>query len=599
MATAASTWSVLGRIWRHLSRRRRWQLPGLAVLMLVSGLAEALTLGAVLPFLGVIVAPEQVFQYPVAARLAAIFGITTSEQLVLLLTVAFALTALGAGAMKLWVLWCNYGYVQRVSHELAVAVYRRTLYQPYSVHIARNTSEIISAVGKIEAVTSALVQVLMLASAIVTAGAIMLALITIAPLVALTAFLGFGGLYRLLIYITRQRLTHNSRLMSKTQTLRIKALQEGLGSIRDVLLSNSQPFYCQLHQQADWSFRRANTSNLLIASSPRYVLESVGMVIIAAIAYGLSQGPSSGTTALPIVGTLALGAQRLLPAFQQIFNAWAVIRGNQQSTEDVLDLLDQPVPATWLQPAPPALAWQSAIAFAGVNFRYGEDGPWVLTDVSFKIAKGMRVGLVGTTGSGKSTTVDLLMGLLTPTQGEVLVDGRPLRGEYCRAWQQAIAHVPQHIYLADTTIAENIALGVPKGEIDLAQVKRAAAQAQIAAFVEGLPEGYWAGLGERGIRLSGGQRQRVGIARALYRQASVLVFDEATSALDNATEQSVMGAINQLGGDLTVILIAHRLSTVQNCDLIIEFEQGRVVAQGTYEELLVRSVSFQRLAARL
>ncbi len=566
--------------------------------MLGSGLAEALTLGAVLPFLGVIVAPEQVFEYPAAVRLAAILGITTSGQLVLPLTVAFALMALGAGAVKLWVLWCNYSYVQRVGHELAVAVYRRTLYQPYPVHVARNTSETISAVDKIEKLTGALTQVLTLASAIVTAGAIMLALIAIAPLVALTAFLAFGGLYKLLIDITRQRLTHNSRLMSKTQTLRIKVLQEGLGSIRDVLLGNSQSFYCQLYQQADWSFRRANTSNLLIAFSPRYVLESVGMVIIAAIAYGLSQGSSNGAATLPIVGTLAVGAQRLLPAFQQIFNAWAWIRGNQQSTEDVLDLLEQPVPATWLQPAPLALEWHSAIAFVGVSFRYRENGPWVLTDVSFKIAKGMRVGLVGTTGSGKSTTVDLLMGLLTPTQGEVLLDGMPLRGEYCRAWQQTIAHVPQQIYLADTTIAENIALGVPKGEIDLARVKRAAVQAQIAAFIEGLPEGYWAGLGERGIRLSGGQRQRLGIARALYRQASVLVFDEATSALDNATEQSVMEAINQSGGDLTVILIAHRLSTVQNCDLIIEFEQGRVVAQGNYEELLARSASFQRLASR-
>ncbi|WP_448570593.1 ABC transporter ATP-binding protein [Trichothermofontia sp.] len=598
MANPASTWSVLGRIWRHLSRRRRWQLPGLAVLMLVSGLAEALTLGAVLPFLGVIVAPERVFQYPMAARLAAILGITTSEQLVLPLTLTFALTALGAGAMKLWVLWCNYGYVQRVSHELAVAVYRRTLYQPYPVHIARNTSEMISAVGKIESVTAALVQALTLVSAIVTAGAIMLTLVAIEPLVAATTFLGFGGLYGALIYVTRQRLVHNSRLISRKQTLRIKALQEGLGSIRDVLLGNSQPFYCQIYQQADWPLRQARASNAFMTASPRYVMESVGMVLIAAIAYGLRQEPGGGAAALPMLGALAVGAQRLLPALQQMFSAWAWIRGDQRSAEDVLDLLDQSVPAIALQPAPPALEWQSAIAFAGVSFRYGEDGPWVLTEVSFKIAKGMRVGLVGTTGSGKSTTVDLLMGLLTPTQGEVWVDGMPLVGEYCRAWQQAIAHVPQHIYLADTTIAENIALGVPKAAIDLVRVQQAAAQAQIAAFIEELPEGYWAELGERGIRLSGGQRQRVGIARALYRRASVLVFDEATSALDNATEKSVMGAINQLGGDLTVILIAHRLSTVQDCDLIIEFERGRVVAQGTYEELLARSASFQRLATR-
>jgi ATP-binding cassette subfamily B protein len=215
----------------------------------------------------------------------------------------------------------------------------------------------------------------------------------------------------------------------------------------------------------------------------------------------------------------------------------------------------------------------------------------VLDDINFSIPKGARVGFVGHTGSGKSTVLDLLMGLLEANEGQILVDGQPISGNRLRAWQRSIAHVPQSIYLADTTLAENIAFGVPPDTIDLDRVQQAARQAQIADFIESSPEGYQAYVGERGIRLSGGQRQRIGIARALYKQASVLVFDEATSALDNATEQSVMDAIEGLSSDLTILLIAHRLTTVRRCDTIVELDHGRVVAQDTYEQLIERSRS--------
>jgi ATP-binding cassette subfamily B protein len=297
-----------------------------------------------------------------------------------------------------------------------------------------------------------------------------------------------------------------------------------------------------------------------------------------------------------VLGALALGAQRLLPALQQSYSAWASIAGNHASLDDTIELLDQPLPAELLQPAPAPLLFQKDIQFRGVRFRYANDGPWVLDGLNLVIVKGARVGFVGSTGSGKSTTLDLLMGLLMPTEGELLVDGQPISGIRVKAWQQTIAHVPQSIYLADTTLAENIAFGVPPDTIDLDRVRQAARQAQIADFIESSPEGYQAYVGERGIRLSGGQRQRIGIARALYKQASVLVFDEATSALDNATEQSVMDAIEGLSSDLTILLIAHRLTTVRRCDTIVELEHGQVVAQGSYEQLLECSPSFRSMA---
>jgi len=321
----------------------------------------------------------------------------------------------------------------------------------------------------------------------------------------------------------------------------------------------------------------------------------LGMVLIAALSYVLSRQVGGIATALPVLGALALGAQRLLPALQQIYGAWVGIAGNHASLADTIALLDQPLPAELLQPTPAPLLFQNVIRFDAVSFRYTGDGPWVLDGLNLTIPRGARVGFVGSTGSGKSTTLDLLMGLLIPTEGEFLVDGQPISGNRARAWQQTIAHVPQSIYLADTTLAENIAFGVPPDAIDLDRVRQAARQAQIADFIESSPEGYQAYVGERGIRLSGGQRQRIGIARALYKQASVLVFDEATSALDNATEQSVMDAIEGLSSDLTILLIAHRLTTLRRCDTIVELEHGRVVAQGTYEQLLKVSPSFNKV----
>jgi ATP-binding cassette subfamily B protein len=325
-------------------------------------------------------------------------------------------------------------------------------------------------------------------------------------------------------------------------------------------------------------------------------MESLGMVLIATLAYALSIKSEGITSAMPVLGALALGAQRLLPALQQIYSAWTNIAGSYASLVDTIKLLDQPMQVQTQQVVSGPLSIHNAIRFDFVRFRYDQNGPWVLDGLNLNIPRGARVGFVGSTGSGKSTTLDILMGLLLPTEGELLVDGQPIIGTRIRDWQRSIAHVPQNIYIIDGTLAENIALGVPFEEIDLLMVQQAARQAQIADFIESNPKGYQAYVGERGIRLSGGQRQRIGIARALYKQASVLVFDEATSALDSVTEQLVMEAIEGLSSDLTILLIAHRITTVQRCDIIVELEHGRVVAQGSYEELLECSPTFRSMA---
>ena len=566
--------------------------------MLVSAFAEVVSLGAVLPFLGILVAPEHVFNHPIVTNLVQAWGITSAEQLVLPLTIAFALVALMAGVIRILLLWASTRLAVSSGADFSFEVYRRTLHQPYQVHVARNSSEVISGISnKVNNVVfGVLVPLLTLVSSTVLFVVIMFALIAIDPIVALVAAIGFGASYALITWMSRRRLHRNSQRIAYKQTQVVKALQEGLGGIRDVLLDGTQSVYCEIYRQADHPLRHAQGSNVFIAGSPRPAMEALGMVLIAALTYGLSRQVGGITTALPVLGALALGAQRLLPALQHIYGAWASIAGSHTSLVDTIELLDQPLPVEIMQPAPTPLLFKRDIQFRDVRFRYSNDDPWVLDGLNLVIAKGARVGFVGSTGSGKSTTLDLLMGLLTPTEGKLLVDGQPISGISVRAWQKNIAHVPQSIYLADTTLAENIAFGVPSDTIDLDRVQQAARQAQIADFIESSPEGYQAYVGERGIRLSGGQRQRIGIARALYKQANVLVFDEATSALDNSTEQSVMEAIEGLNRDLTVLLIAHRLSTVRGCDNIVELEHGRVVAQGTYEQLLECSQSFRDMA---
>lgn len=588
----------LARLWVHLSPRRQRQFFLVMALMVVSAFAEVASLGALLPFIGVLTSPEKVLANPWVARLAHAYGITSPGQLLLPLTLAFALIVLIAGAVRMLLLWVSTRFTFATGADLSIEVYRRTLYQPYEMHVARNSSEVIS--GITNKVGGTVLGVLLPLMSLISAGMLLAvipaALIAIDPLIALAATAGFGLCYAAITWMSRRRLYRNSRRIADEQTRVLRALQEGLGGIRDVLLDGAQPVFCEIYRQADQRFRHAQGGNVFIAQSPRYAMEAVGMVMIAALAYGMTRHAQGASNALPVLAALALGAQRLLPALQQAFGAWATIAGSRAYLADTVVLMDQPLPAEALGPAPQPLSFQEAISFRNVRFRYAGDGPYVLDGVTFSIPKGARVGLVGGTGSGKSTTLDLLMGLLKPTEGEVLVDGEPIRGARARSWQRSIAHVPQAIYLTDSSIANNIAFGIPAEAIDMARVREAASRAQIADFIEAAPEGYQALVGERGVRLSGGQRQRIGIARALYKRATVLILDEATSALDNATERSVMEAIEDLGRDLTVLLIAHRLTTVRRCDTIIELGRGRVVAQAPYEQLLECSQSFRQVA---
>ena len=293
------------------------------------------------------------------------------------------------------------------------------------------------------------------------------------------------------------------------------------------------------------------------------------------------------------MGLLAFGAQRLLPALQQLYSSWSTIAGNHESLKDVLELLEQPLPLNKSNKEKNSLKFEESIQFKNLSFSYANDQLPVLTGINLNIPKGSSVGVVGLTGSGKSTLLDLLMGLIKPTEGSICVDLSTINEQNLSAWQNKIAHVAQNIFLTDATMAENIAFGLPIKEIDYERVRRSAQIAQISQFIEGSPEGYNTVVGERGVRLSGGQRQRIGIARSLYKDANILVFDEATSALDNTTEEQVIREVKKIDKNLTTFFIAHRLTTIKDCDIIIELNEGKIIAKGTYTELLEQSSSFR------
>lgn len=579
---------LLYRLWGHMSSRRRTQFGGLFVLMVLASFAEVLSIGAVLPFLGVLTAPEWAWRHPLAQPLVRALGITEPRQLLLPLTVVFAGAALISGGARLALLWVQTRLSHAVGADFSISIFRRTLYQPYAVHVARNSSEIIAAIANKTTVVvyQILWPVLIIVSSIMILITILAALVAIEPVVAITAFVGFGAIYVLVIALTRKRLASYSQGISRDQGKVFKALQEGLNGIRDVLIDGTQATYCQHYRDADLPLRRAQAGSQIIGNSPRYGIEALGMVFIAALAYTLSGRPSGVAGAIPTLGALALGAQRLLPVLQQTYSSWASMRSGEQTLRDTLDLLDQPLPEDVDLPVPWPIAFRREIAFNHLTFRYAPHAPWVLRGISFSIPKGGRVGFIGTTGSGKSTLLDLLMGLLHPTEGTLTIDGVVVAPQNQRAWRVHIAHVPQAIFLADTTIAENIAFGIPRDQIDYSRVRTAAQKAQIAQTIESWVHQYSTPVGERGVRLSGGQRQRIGIARALYKQADVIVFDEATSALDSDTESAVMEAIESLSDELTIIIVAHRLSTLKKCTQVIELGDGLIRRSGTYQEII-------------
>ena len=578
----------LGRIFDYLPARRRWQSVVMLGLMLAGAFAEVLTLGAILPFLALMANPGAAQSVPALRIFLSFIGLKPGPDLIVVLGLIFCGVVVVTAGVRIFLAWVTQKFVFRIGYDLGVAVYQRILYQPYHYHVSHSSSTILATINKVQNVVNGVMMPLMQAvSSAVIAISILIGLLVINPVVAVACAVVFGSIYILVSVLSRRRLSRNSRIIARAFETRMQTVQEGVGGIRDVLLDHAQPQYVNKFKWIDSSLRDAQATNAMIYAAPRFVIEGLGMILIVLLALFLSRGPGGLVAALPVLGALALGAQRLLPLLQIIYNGWTQYMGNQASFNDIFEALALPIAPVLIAPdAVVPLPFERAISFDAVSFRYADDQEDVIRDLSLVIPKGSRVGFVGKTGSGKSTVIDLMLGLLTPTRGDLSVDGVPIGPDRIKPWQAQIAHVPQSIYLSDATIIENIAFGVPRDQIDEDRVRRAARDADIADHIDAQPKGYDTIVGERGVRLSGGQRQRIGIARALYKRSELLIFDEATSALDDQTETSVIRAIEGLGRDLTIVMIAHRVTTLRNCDLIYRLSEGRVVESGGYAEVI-------------
>lgn len=587
MNYSQSLFYLIFRIWNYLSSRRHKQFGILLVLLVISSLSEMVSIGAVIPFLGVLTTPEKVFDMPYIQPIKEYLRIFNPQELILPLTLGFIIIAIFTGLIRLLVLWMGNRLSFASGADLSLDIYRKTLYQPYRIHVMRNSSEIMGGIlGKASGLVPALIlPIINTLGGILIIGTILIALILFNPAISISVFIGFGVIYGIIGYVTRKRLSIIGKIKSEEYTRVIKILQEGLGGVRDILLDGNQAVYCKIFEESDQKFRRASAESAFIGGSPRFLIESFGMILLAIFAYLLSRSDSGLVTVLPLLGAIALGAQRILPILQQVYQSLVTIKGNEKAFWDVLELLDQNIPE-YIDLNIKPLKFSDCVRIEDLAFRYHPDQSWVIKDLSFNIYNGDRIGFIGVTGSGKSTLLDIVMALLEPSKGKLVVDNQIIDSNTIkRAWQANIAHVPQSIYLSDSTIAENIAFGISLDQIDFDRVRMAAKQAQIDSHIMSLKDGYNTFVGERGIRLSGGQRQRIGIARALYKEASVIIFDEATSALDNETEKAVIEAIEGLGKHLTVLLVAHRVTTLRNCNKIIELKSGKIFRTGTYNEL--------------
>lgn len=480
-----------------------------------------------------------------------------------------------------------------IGADLSFDAFRVSLSQPYNIHITKNSSEIIVGISKVSSAVNLINNIFSLVNALIVVIVILITLLIISIEIALTLIFSFGSIYVLIIRLTKIRLLANSQKISTSTNASLKTLQEGLGGIRDILIDGTQETYCLEFHKHDLFYRRAQGNINIISNAPRFFLEAFGILMILFIACVLVISSGEMAFLLPTLGAFAIGAQRLLPALQQAYSSWIGIQSERYSLEDFLEVLNQPTDKMVVVPKNQIHTFSKNILFENVSFHYGLSLELAIRDINFEVKKGDKIGIIGKSGGGKSTFIDMVLGLLSPTSGLIKVDDKVLSGANKSAWLQQIAHVPQTIFLVDASVAENIAFGVPLNEINHEKLVFSSKIAQIHNEIEGWSKGYETFVGERGIRISGGQRQRIGIARAIYKNPNIIVLDEATSALDSHTELSVMTALNQLeiflNKKITLFIVTHRLSTLKNCSRIIEIDGGMITREGSYEEIILNT----------
>lgn len=600
--------SSLKDLYSLLTDQQRQKLLRLQLLVVLMSFAEIVGVASIGPFMAIVGDMSLLQGESIVARLYQASGISEPRDFLFWLGIGVLVVLVGAALVSMFTIWRLSMYGAQVGAELSSRLYSHYMYQPWLFHASGSSSHLTNQISQeclriTNNVINPLMQMnakLMLALFMVTA------LFIYNPVVAFAGLIIFVVAYLLLYRTVRQRLIANGKTITKAQRLRFKLMSEGFGGIKDALLLGRQPVFTQRFDAASVRFAHAQGTTQAMGQVPRYAMELVAFgSVIFLVLYLLTAHQGNLGSILPVLSIYALAGFKLLPAFQQVYTSISQIRGNLAAFEALRDdlrasaLAPQPsIKAGQARPMESEKHWvpKHTIQLQDVVFTYpGKQEP-ALDGLTLNIPVNRVVGLVGASGSGKSTAIDLLLGLIEPQSGELLVDGQPVTSKDRRAWQNSLGFVPQSIFLADSSIRENVGFGLPTEEIDDDRVRRAITMSHLDELVAELADGLETRVGERGIQLSGGQRQRIGIARALYHDADVLVLDEATSALDGITEKLIMDAIHDFSGKKTIVMIAHRLATVKQCDAIYLMADGKVIDYGSYHELAQRNTIFKRMA---
>jgi ABC-type bacteriocin/lantibiotic exporter with double-glycine peptidase domain len=597
--------TLLTDFWSILTPKQRRGILTMQIVSMAMAFSTVSGIAAIAPFFAVLGQPELIDHNALLHWAYVHGGFSSKRGFVVALGIAFGavmlaanlINVLGSLAMGRLALW--------IGTELQSTLFGEYLSRPYSFHIRANGTTLVNNIHhECVRVTHVILRnAFVLVTNLVTASFIILAILLLKPMIALAMIAGLAGGYALIYFVLRNRLLQLGQTQSRSAIEQAQILHESFGAIKEIIVLQAQNFFRGRFERASKSFSLAAAHSQVISQNPRHLMEcvaAVGLVGLALVLGGREDGVGPWLGQLTF---LAFAAYRLLPMLQQVFAAAAIIRADSAGLALIAPDLRRArtaIHATSLANLTRTdCAWQGRpqqeIRLEEVSFRYAPDRPWALMGVSLRIPAGAAVGIVGVSGAGKTTLVDVILGLLVPSEGRVQVDGSTLDEDNRAAWQSQIAYVPQNIFLLDSSIAQNIALGIPAADIKRDRLLEAARVAQLDDFIKTLPAGYEHRVGERGIQLSGGQRQRIGIARALYRAATVLVFDEATNALDGLTEHELMATLGSLRGRYTTILIAHRMTTVRSCDIIFELENGKITDSGTYDGLLKSSAVFRRM----
>jgi len=576
-------------IWRLLKKSERRGLGMIFLLMLIGTVLEMFSLGLVVPIVGLLVNPDYIQRFPIVR---SIFGDLSTKQYVL---IAMGLLV-GIYFLKtfflIWKTWVQRGFSNSVTKRIAQDLYENYLRQPYAFHLERNSAIMIRNSQQSASLMGGVIDpLLLIASEFLVSGGLLALMLLLEPVGSLSAIVVFGSFSIIFRRFTSRRIANWGEALNFHKGMIIQHLQHGFGGVKDVKILGREDYFIDGYTR-DLNGNAYVERRFAVAQTlPRFSMELLTIICLGILVSLMVVSDKAVTDILPVLSLFGAAAFRLLPTMSQVINSFMAININRPILNNLYTDLALTVPSTAVQQASKTLA--DSIDVSNLSFRYANTTRDVLDDVSIHVLRGEAVGLIGSSGSGKSTLVDILLGLLEPTAGRVLIDGGDIR-ENLRGWQDQIGYVPQSIFLTDDTLRRNVAFGLPKDQIDDNAVKSAIRSAQLEDFVASLPEGMETIVGERGVRLSGGQRQRIGIARALYNSPDVLVLDEATSSLDTETEHGVMQAVQALQGEKTVIIVAHRLSTVEYCDRLYRLENARIVDEGTFSEVTSRTKDLPR-----